>query len=104
MKSCMRNPESAMKINGTGRQVSFINESKRDPTHTDWMKERIDSEIGKAIYGHRMSVIEPVFGNLSNKGLTKFSLRGKAKVQCQLKLFCLVHNIEKIKNYGGIAA
>ncbi len=100
----MRNPASAKKVNGTGRQVSFTLDSKRQPTHTDWMKERIDSEAGKAIYGHRMSVIEPVFGNLSNKRLTRFSLRGKEKVQCQLKLFCMIHNIEKIKNYGKIAA
>jgi hypothetical protein len=100
----MRNPASANKVNGTGRQVSFIIESKRQPRYTDWMKARIDSEKGKQIYSHRMSVIEPVFGNLSNKGLTRFSLRGKEKVQCQLKLFCLIHNIEKIKNYGKIAA
>ena len=104
IKACMRNPESAMKVNGTGRQVSFVNEAKRKPTFTDWMKERIDSNKGKEVYSHRMSVIEPVFGNLSNKGLTKFSLRGKEKVQCQLKLYCLVHNIEKIKIYGKIAA
>ena len=104
IKACMRNPSSAKKVNGTGRQVSFVIESKRKPTYTDWMKERIDSDKGKAIYSHRMSVIEPVFGNLSNKGLTKFSLRGKEKVQCQLKLFCLIHNIEKLKNYGEIAA
>ncbi len=104
IQACMRNPESAKKVDGTGRQVSFIIESKRQPTHTDWMKERIDSDKGKEIYGHRMSVIEPVFGNLSNKGLTRFSLRGKEKVQCQLKLFCLIHNIEKIKNYGNITA
>jgi len=104
IKDCMHNPESAKKVNGTGRQVSFVNESKRKPTYTDWMKERVDSDKGKVIYGNRMSVIEPVFGNLSNKGLNKFSLRGKEKVQCQLKLFCLIHNIEKIKNYGEIAA
>jgi len=67
------------------------------------MKERIDSNKGKGIYDHRISVIEPVFSNLSNKGLTKFSLRGKEKVQCQLKLYCIIHNIEKIKNYGKIA-
>jgi len=94
----MHNPESANKRNGNGRQVSFVIEEKRRPTYTDWMKERV------VIYSHRMSVIEPVFGNLSNKRLTKFSLRGKEKVQCQLKLFCLIHNIEKIKNYGSIAA
>ncbi len=104
IKDCLQNPESAKKINGNGRQVSFVNESNRKPTYTDWMKLRVDSEKGKAIYGNRMSVIEPVFGNLSNKRLTKFSLRGKEKVQCQLKLFCLIHNIEKIKNYGQIAA
>jgi DDE family transposase len=104
IKDCMQNPASAKKVNGTGRQVSFVIESKRQPTHTDWMKTRIDSDKGKQIYSHRMSVIEPVFGNLSNKGLTKFSLRGKEKVQCQLKLFCMIHNIEKLKNYGKIAA
>ncbi len=104
LNDCMQNPESTKKVNGTGRQVSFVIESKRKPTYTDWMKKRVDSDKGKEIYSHRMSVIEPVFGNLSNKGLTKFSLRGKEKVQCQLKLFCLIHNIEKIKNYGQIAA
>jgi len=104
IKDCMQNPQSASKVNGNGRQVSFVIESKRKPTYTDWMKKRVDSDTGKQIYSHRMSVIEPVFGNLSNKGLTKFSLRGKEKVQCQLKLFCMIHNIEKIKNYGAIAA
>ncbi len=101
----MRNPASADGINGNGRQVSFVLESKHQPTFTDWMKERVDSDKGKLIYSHRMSVVEPVFGNIgSNKGLNKFSLRSKKKVQCQLKLFCIIHNIEKIKNYGSIAA
>jgi len=69
------------------------------------MKERVDSDKGKLIYSNRMSVVEPVFGNIgTNKGLNKFSLRGKKKVQSQLKLFCIIHNIEKIKNYGSIAA
>lgn len=104
INTCMRNPASAHKVNGSGRQVSFINKAKREPKFTDWMKTRVDSDKGKEIYGHRMSVIEPVFGNLSNKGLTRFSLRGKEKVQCQLKLFCLIHNIEKLKNYGKLAA
>ncbi len=104
-KQCMRNPASADGISGNGRQLSFILENKRAPNFTDWMKERVDSEKGKLIYSHRMSVVEPVFGNIgSNKGLNKFSLRSKKKVQCQLKLFCIIHNIEKIKNYGNIAA
>ena len=58
---------------------------------------------GKQIYSHRMSVVEPVFGNLSsNKGLNRFSLRGKAKVQGQWQLFCLIQNVEKLMRYGNL--
>ncbi len=92
------------KPNGHGRQVSFIIE-KAGAEHTDWMKTRVDSKKGKQIYSHRMSVVEPVFGNIcSNKGLKRFSLRGKAKVNTQWKLFCLIQNIEKLANYGKLAA
>jgi len=66
------------------------------------MKHRVDSQQGNAIYGHRMSVVEPVFG--SNKRLNRFSLRSKKKVQGQWQLYCLVHNIEKLANYGQLAA
>ena len=78
---------------------------KRPPSYTDWMKHRIDSDYGRQIYSHRMSVVEPVFGNISiNKRLNRFSLRGKAKVQGQWQLYCLVHNIEKLKNYGELTS
>ncbi len=100
-KQCMTNPDSANTRKGHGRQVSFILENKRAPNFTDWMKHRVDSDKGKLIYSHRMSVVEPVFGNIgTNKGLRRFSLRGKQKVQGQWKLFCIVHNIEKLMNYG----
>nr|WP_228706175.1 MULTISPECIES: transposase [unclassified Marinobacter] len=50
-------------------------------------------------------VVGPVFGNIdSNKGLDRFSLRSKKKVQGQWQLYCLVHNIEKLANYGQLAA
>lgn len=69
------------------------------------MKKRVDSTRGKQINSHRMSVVEPVFANIgSQKKLNRLGLRGKAKVDSQWKLFCLVHNIEKIANYGKIAA
>lgn len=49
-----------------------------------------------------MSVVEPVFGNIgTNKRLNRFSLRGPKKVQGQWRLYCLVHNIEKLANYRG---
>ena len=102
---CMRNPDSANHRKGHGRQVSFIiQKGQRASNYTDWMKRRVDSEEGKRIYSHRMSVVEPVFGNIgTNKRLCRFSLRGKKKVQGQWQLFCLIHNIEKLKNYGELA-
>ncbi|MCP5128064.1 MAG: transposase [Pseudomonadales bacterium] len=98
---CMRNPESADSRAGHGRQVSITYATGR--TATDWMKRRVDSREGKAIYGQRMAVVEPVFGNIgTNKRLNRFSLRGKEKVQGQWRLFCLVHNIEKVMRYGAL--
>lgn len=102
---CMRKPESANDRKGHGRQVSFILKKTRRPTYTDWMKQRIDSDKGKEIYSHRLSVVEPIFGNIgTNKRLNRFSLRGQEKVTGQWQLYCLVHNIEKISNYGQLAA
>lgn len=102
---CMKNPSAADHRQGAGRQVSFPLNEKRQPTYTDWMKHKVDSEYGKQIYSHRMSTVEPVFGNIgSNKRLNRFSLRGQRKVQGQWQLYRMVHNIEKIKNYGQLAA
>jgi hypothetical protein len=48
--------------------------------------------------------VEPVFGNLrANKRLDRFTLRGRTKVDAQWKLYCLVHNIEKLANNGYAA-
>ena len=104
--SCLRNPDSPNTRKGHGRQVSFIvKRAARGPNYTDWMKQRVDSAAGKHIYSQRMSVVEPVFANIgTNKGLTRFSLRGRRKVQGQWQLYCLIHNIEKLKNYGNWAA
>ena len=101
---CMRNPSSADHRKGHGRQVSFALTPGKPSPYTEWMKRRVDSKNGKIIYSHRMSVVEPVFGNLTfNKKLTQFSLRGKKKVDTQWKLFCMVHNIEKLSNFGKMA-
>ena len=100
---CMRNPASADNRKGHGRQVSFIKEKKA--SFNEWMRHRIDTDEGRAIYSHRMHVVEPVFGNIeSNKGLNRFTLRTRNKVRSQWQLFSLVHNIEKLQRYGQIAA
>ena len=93
---CMKN-----KVTKRGRQIQVLNEDKKKTSYLDLMKQKIDSEQGRLQYSKRMWTIEPVFGNIkSNKGLSRFSLRGQAKVTGQWLLYCMVHNIEKLWRYG----
>jgi len=65
------------------------------------MIQKIDSAKGRSIYPRRIAIVEPVFGNIrTQKRLDKFNLRGKIKVNIQWLLYCMVHNIEKVANYG----
>jgi transposase/23S rRNA maturation mini-RNase III len=98
-KACLRNPDKT-----EGRQVAFkIGNRNKDKTLTEKMIAKIDSEEGRHTYSKRLGIVEPVFGNIrENKGLRRFSLRGKRKVGMQWKLFCMIHNIEKIMNYGMV--
>jgi transposase len=83
------------------RQVSFFQGKRDGISFTDKMKARIDSPEGRIRYGQRFATVEPVFGNVRyNKGLDRFTLRGRTKVDAQWKLFCLVHNIEKLAHHG----
>ncbi len=85
------------------RQVSFFYGKTTGATgsYTERMKRAIDSERGRRLYGGRFATVEPVFANIRhNKGLNRFTLRGQRKVDTQWKLFCLVHNIEKLAHHG----
>jgi transposase len=65
------------------------------------MAAKMDTEQGRKIYPHRIRIVEPVFANIrTQKRLDRFTLRGKIKVNIQWLLYCMVHNIEKIVNFG----
>ena len=65
------------------------------------MIKKIETEKGRKIYPQRIAIVEPVFANIHvQKRMDKFNLRGKIKVNIQWLLYCMVHNIEKIANYG----
>ena len=65
------------------------------------MREAIDSPNGRQLYSRRIATVEPVFANIHHhKRMSRFTLRGQAKVSTQWNLFCLVHNIEKMARYG----
>lgn len=67
------------------------------------MIEKIDTPEGKQRYSQRLPIVEPVFANIrTHKRLDHFTLRGKQKVDIQWMLYAMVHNIEKIANYGEI--
>ncbi len=98
---CLRTPDRTVT-----RQVAFFRgrAGPRLETHTARMKARIDTAGGRAQYGRRFATVEPVFANIrANKGLDHFTLRGRTKVDGQWKLFCLVHNIEKLAKHGYAA-
>jgi len=94
---CLRTPHKTKT-----RQVAFFVGKRADKNaHTERMRQRIDSAEGRALYGQRFATVEPVFANLRhNKKLDRFTLRGRAKVDAQWKLFALVHNIEKLAHHG----
>ena len=98
---CVRTPDTT-----PVRNVAFFR-GRADPPPvncTALMKARIDAPEGRAQYGQRFATVEPVFGNLCyNKGLNRFTLRGRTKVNGQWLLYCLVHNIEKLAHAGYAA-
>jgi hypothetical protein len=67
------------------------------------MRRKIDSALGRHEYSKRLGIVEPVFANIcSTRGLDRFTLRGKPKVNGQWMLFCLVHNLGKVQRYGKL--
>lgn len=94
---CLRTPDKT-----PVRQVAIFHQAQASPLpYTEAMKRRIDSREGRMLYGRRMATVEPVFGNLRyNKRLDRFTLRGQGKVDTQWKLYCMVHNIEKLAHHG----
>ncbi len=95
-KQCLKGP---MKPNdGRGRQVTRFEPKSKDDTHpSERMRQAIDSAKGRQLYSQRFGTVEPVFANVRhNKRLTRFNHRGRAKVNTQWSLYCMVHNIEKL--------
>jgi transposase len=96
---CLRHPERTPQ-----RQLLLIKHregpqrkwSRKTDEPTERMRWKFDTPFGRELYSKRMGTVEPVFANLQNKGMRRFTLRGQAKVSAQWKLFTMVHNIEKV--------
>jgi len=66
------------------------------------MRKKLETVEYQDIYAYRIQIIEPVFANIRHcKGLNRFTLRGKEKVNSQWLLYCMVHNLSKcLKAYN----
>jgi Transposase DDE domain len=90
---CLKTPETTE----TKQMTIFIGrseETKENPIEK--MRREFDTLFGRFIYNKRIAIVEPVFGNLKNKGMDRFTLRGKGKVNTQWQLFSLVHKSRRL--------
>jgi hypothetical protein len=96
-KPCLHTPETRHK------HLALVI-GKAQETLSQQMIAKIDTPEAREIYGQRLAIVEPVFGNLrSQKRLDHVTLWGKIKVNIHWMLYCIVPNMEKLLHYGGAA-
>ena len=65
------------------------------------MREKLRSDKGQEIYRRRKAIVEPVNGQIKEaRGFRRFLLRGLTKVNGELGLICLGHNLLKLFRAG----
>jgi transposase len=74
----------------------YVINRKYEDNLSEKMKEEIDNPAYRELYSRRMQIVEPVYSNITYcKGMNRFTLRTKKKVNIQWKLYCMVHNMAK---------
>ena len=69
------------------------------------MKEKIESEDGRALYSKRKQTVEPVFGVIkAAMGFRQFLLRGIEKVRGEWQLVTLAYNFKRLATLKLLAA
>ena len=67
------------------------------------MRAELETEEGRATYKKRGGTVEPVFGQMHERGINEFLLRGVRKVAMEWSLICTTHNLLKLWRAGGLA-
>jgi hypothetical protein len=60
------------------------------------MRAKLQTELGEALYRRRKAIVEPVIGQIKNRGLGCLSLRGLQSAQREWSLIALSHNLLKL--------
>ena len=68
------------------------------------MQARLASEEGRALYRRRSATIEPVFGQIKNRGIRRFQRRGQTACASEWKLIAATHNLLKLWRYSAAIA
>jgi transposase len=70
-----------------------------------FMRHVLDGETGRTLYRRRQQLIEPVFANTKhNRGITRFSRRGRAAVRAEWRLITGTHNLLKLHRHQTATA
>ena len=63
----------------------------------DAARQNLNSELGKKLRSLRSVEVESVFGQLKrNRGFRRFHLRGYEKVNTELGIVCIAHNVARL--------
>jgi hypothetical protein len=82
---------------GEHRQPCRRGPLPKNATRVERMKRKLQTKAGRAVYGARKTMVEPVFGQIKQaRGFRQFLLRGLVKVRGEWALVCLTHNILKL--------
>ena len=74
----------------------------KDLSFIDRVRRKLRTQKGRVTYGLRKQIVEPVFGQMKHvRELRQFLLRGIEKVDGEWTLWCLTHNILKIRVIAG---
>lgn len=72
----------------------------KDPVHRR-MRQKLRNPLGRAIYGRRKALIEPIFGVLKEqRGMRQFRRRGLEKVAVEMALAATAYNLTRLWNTG----
>jgi transposase len=73
--------------------------------HVQAMAARLQTDQGKAAYGRRQQIVEPVFAHIKHiRGITRVLRRGKHAVQAEIDLIATTHNLLKLHRHTALAA
>ena len=92
-------PNLARVLNRGGR----LRGRAQHPVHRR-MRQKLRRPLGRAIYGRRKALIEPIFGVLKEqRGMRQFRRRGLEKVAVELSLATTAYNLTRLWNTAQAA-